>query len=228
MAFQGKPKGESRGLSFLQKARPEAIQHLLKFFGESGRHLEPKTRSLISVVTKVISASPRGLQQYVRKAMEAGASSDEIIDAVLCSYPCAGLTRVVDAMDVILDMGLPGFESAGPPSSGAAAGLSSSGWVAVAEADQLPAAGGLRVEVNSRTIALFKVNGRIAAVSGRCPHRGGSLSEGQVIGDAVTCPLHSWQFDLKDGHGLNQPDSRIAVYPVKVEEGKVWVQVEGT
>ncbi|MCZ6794302.1 MAG: nitrite reductase small subunit NirD [Planctomycetota bacterium] len=108
----GKRKGESRGLAYLQRVRPEAVEHLLKFFRESARHLDSKTRFLISVVTKVISHSSRGIEQYVRRALEEGASPDEVIDAVLCAYPCAGLTRVVDAIDVILDMKLPGFDEA--------------------------------------------------------------------------------------------------------------------
>ena len=108
----GKAKGESRGLAYLQQVRPQAVSHLLRFFRESGQHLEPRTRFLISIVTKVINLSPRGLQQYVRRALDEGASPDEIIDAVLCAYPCAGLTKVVDALDVILDMKLPGFEAA--------------------------------------------------------------------------------------------------------------------
>ena len=106
----GKPKGESRGLDYLTRVRPLAMDHLLKFFKESGKHLEPKTRFLISVVTKVINFSPRGLEQYVKRALKEGASPHEVIDAVLCSYPCAGLTKVVDAIDVILDMRLPGFD----------------------------------------------------------------------------------------------------------------------
>ena len=65
----GKAKGESRGLAYLQQVRPEAVSHLLRFFRESGQHLEPRTRFLISIVTKVINLSPRGLQQYVRRAL---------------------------------------------------------------------------------------------------------------------------------------------------------------
>jgi nitrite reductase/ring-hydroxylating ferredoxin subunit/alkylhydroperoxidase/carboxymuconolactone decarboxylase family protein YurZ len=104
-----KPGDESRGLEFLKKARPRAIEHLLSFFGESSRHLDPRTRFLISVVTKVISGSKRGVRQYVKRAMENGAGAEEIIDAVLCAYPCAGLTKVVDAIDVILAMKIPGI-----------------------------------------------------------------------------------------------------------------------
>ncbi|MCE9582639.1 MAG: carboxymuconolactone decarboxylase family protein, partial [Planctomycetes bacterium] len=79
---------DPRGREFLTKVRPAAMTHLLAFFKESAQHLDPKTRLLISVVTKTINYSPRGLKQYIKRAMEAGASKDEVIDAIMCSYPC--------------------------------------------------------------------------------------------------------------------------------------------
>ena len=91
---------ELSGLQYLSRERPEAMEHLLAFFRESARHLDPKTRFLISVVTKVINFSPRGLRQYIPRAVREGASPDEVMDAILCAYPAAGLTKVVDAIDV--------------------------------------------------------------------------------------------------------------------------------
>src|SRR5688572_5387250 len=127
------------------------MEHLLKFFGESGKSLEPKTRFLISIVTKVINYSPRGIEQYVKRALKEGASPAEVIDAVLCSYPCAGLTKLVDAIDVILDLGIPGFEDADSGGVGAVRSAGESGgaspsqepvaearWVQVASSDEIP------------------------------------------------------------------------------------------
>ncbi len=142
----GKPKGESRGLAFLGQARPDATRHLMSFFRESGRHLEPKTRFLISIVTKVINLSPRGVEQYVKRALDAGATPDEIVDAILCSYPCAGLTRVVDALDVILDLDLPGFAELAHAAEAAE----------TATAPAAPPAGGVgaRTEVSEQPVSL--------------------------------------------------------------------------
>jgi nitrite reductase/ring-hydroxylating ferredoxin subunit/alkylhydroperoxidase/carboxymuconolactone decarboxylase family protein YurZ len=240
----GKPKGESRGLAYLSKRRPRAMEHLLAFFGESGKHLEPRTRFLISVVTKVINFSPRGLQQYVRRALESGASPEEVIDAVLCSYPCAGLTKVVDAIDVILDMNLPGFEEPAqgvergdpedavlPPPAGegaappepAAAPPSDAGprrWVAVADLGELPPGGALRVIAGLLDIALFNVDGTIHAIDNRCPHRAGPLVNGRVSGRVVTCPLHAWKFHLETGDSVDHPGSRVRTYPVRIAGGE--------
>lgn len=239
----------SQGLRYLSRVRPEAMDHLLKFFAESARHLDPKTRFLISVVTKVISHSSRGLRQYVKRALEEGATPDEIVDAVLCAYPCAGLTRVVDAIDVILDMDLPGFdeatltavherglgeaESEAPPGqavesdgpSAAVAGAAEARWHDVAGLDQVPAVGGLAVKIGERRLGLFRRGDGVAALDEICPHRGASLVDGTVIGDEVVCSLHRWKFRLSDGLCAARPRASIRAHETRVEAGRVLVKM---
>ena len=248
-----KPGDESRGLEFLKKARPRAIEHLLSFFGESARHLEPRTRFLISVVTKVISGSKRGVRQYVKRAMESGAGTEEIIDAVLCAYPCAGLTKVVDAIDVILAMKIPGISldepagaaegprspappppgaagSAGAPPAGAPAREAEPGarprqWVLAARASDLAPGGGHLAEVGGKAIALFEFEGEVFAVDNRGLHRGGSLAEGSVAGGLVTCPLHGWRFELRTGQCPARPGAVLETYPVRREGDQIFVGI---
>ena len=43
----------SDALSYLAKARPDAVGHYFVFLKNCGKHLDPKTRNLISVITKV-------------------------------------------------------------------------------------------------------------------------------------------------------------------------------
>ena len=219
--------GESRGLKFLQSVRPKAIHHLLQFFGESARHLDPKTRFLISIVTKVISHSERGLRQYVKRALAEGASPDEILDAVLCAYPCAGLTKVVDAIDTILDMDIPGFDAISlmPPEADSEPEKTEGDWLEAAPLKSVPKQGGLLVELKSRAIAIFRHGDEILAVDDECPHRGGSLAAGLVEEGAGICPLHRWKFSLTDGHCLQIPTTAVDCYPAKVEENTVFVQV---
>lgn len=242
----GKPKGESKGLEFLRARRPKAMEHLLSFFGESGRHLDPRTRTLISIVTKVIAGSQRGVAQYVRKAIENGASPDEVIDAILCSYPCAGLTKVVDAIDAVLDLKLSGLEGpeasaseatavALPPAAPAAVLPSAPEpsdpqpaeareWIAAGEVDDIPPVTGRRVIQGSVDLALFRTEDGFVAIDNRCPHKGGSLADGVAVDGTVICPLHAWKFDLKTGRC---PDRRamVATYPVKQEGKKLFIEI---
>ena len=70
-------------------------------------------------------------------------------------------------------------------------------------------------------IAVFKTTSGFRACQNVCPHAGGSLGEGTVEGETVTCPLHGWQFDLKTGACLNEPGNSVKIYPVEVKAEKV-------
>lgn len=89
------------GLTFLLKKRGKAIKSLLTFMGESATHLDEKTKFLLYVMMMTINWSPRGLTQYIPKALGAGASEEEVIDTILVSYPACGLAKVVDAIDLM-------------------------------------------------------------------------------------------------------------------------------
>ena len=80
------------------------------------------------------------------------------------------------------------------------------------------------VQVNGQKIALYVVNGEVFATQDTCPHEDISLSEGVVEGDKIVCWAHFWEFDIKSGKGLNQPDSDIKTYKTKVEAGKIFVE----
>ena len=71
----------SRALDYLLQARPEAMGAYFKFVKDNGSRLDPKTRALISVITKVAVETELGLVQYTRKALAIGVSADEVLDA---------------------------------------------------------------------------------------------------------------------------------------------------
>lgn len=97
---------ESQGLRYLTKFRGPTMKHYLKFLGGSAKHLDKKTQYLMYVMLETIVFSPRGLEHYIKKASAHGASVDEILDAILVAYPGAGLAKVVDAVDILIDLGL--------------------------------------------------------------------------------------------------------------------------
>jgi 3-phenylpropionate/trans-cinnamate dioxygenase ferredoxin subunit len=95
------------------------------------------------------------------------------------------------------------------------------------------------VSVVGREILLVRVGDKYYAVDGRCPHMKGNLSQGKLEGTVVTCPLHGSQFDISSGRlvrwlkgGLMskvgkalKPSKDLGVYNVKVEDGRVLVEV---
>jgi nitrite reductase (NADH) small subunit len=78
-------------------------------------------------------------------------------------------------------------------------------------------------------------DGSLHGIRNRCPHHGGPLCLGRVgerLGGgpgvyelagrrALRCPWHGWEFDLETGTCLDDPSLRAAVYPVRVENGRV-------
>jgi nitrite reductase/ring-hydroxylating ferredoxin subunit len=97
--------------------------------------------------------------------------------------------------------------------------------VPVGALDALPPGSATVVEAGGREVAVFNVEGTLHAVDARCLHRGGPLAEGLVRDGVVTCPWHWWRYDLRTGAHLGAPWLRLRRYPVRVEGGRVVVEV---
>ena len=79
------------------------------------------------------------------------------------------------------------------------------------------------VSVDGKDVALFNVNGEFFAINNVCTHRGGSLGDGFLEENVVSCPLHGWQYDVKTGENVTIPGRNVASYQVKVEGNDVLV-----
>src|SRR3990167_2246428 len=101
----------SDALNYLVKARPTAMTAYLKFLKEAGKSLDPKTRALITLITKVATQTENGFRQYLVRARQDGCTPREILDAILHAFPALGLTKIVWAIDILLDMDIPEFRA---------------------------------------------------------------------------------------------------------------------
>jgi nitrite reductase/ring-hydroxylating ferredoxin subunit/uncharacterized membrane protein len=82
-----------------------------------------------------------------------------------------------------------------------------------------------RVVVDGVAILLLKRDDLIFAISETCPHLGGPLSEGKIVGDAIECPWHGSQLALSDGHVVSGPTTFPArCYDVRVRLGEIQVR----
>ena len=99
-------------------------------------------------------------------------------------------------------------------------------WTDVAALEDLWEGAGLEVQAGQRTLALFRVGDAVHATAAICTHGQARLCEGFVEGHSVECPLHQGRFDLRSGAPLCEPVTEpLATYPVRVEQGRVWVAV---
>ena len=96
----------------------------------------------------------------------------------------------------------------------------------VASVDDIPPGGSLAIDVGEKRIAIFHYGGNFYALDETCPHRGAPLHEGRVDRGIVTCSWHQWQFDLKTGCSPVNPLSKVRTYPLRVEDGGIWIDVE--
>ena len=84
---------------------------------------------------------------------------------------------------------------------------------------------GVRANVGDILVLLSRYQGRVYAISDRCTHRGGSLSEGEIENGCVTCPLHFSVFRLADGAVERGPAAMPEIpFDVRVESGRVQVR----
>lgn len=77
-------------------------------------------------------------------------------------------------------------------------------------------------------IAVFRIDDTIYATDNVCSHEEADLTDGWLETEdcTVECPLHGARFDIRTGQALSLPAYRpIAVYPVRVEDGQVWVDL---
>jgi len=69
------------------------------------------------------------------------------------------------------------------------------------------------------------VDGLLVAMDNVCSHSGGSLADGSLVGRVVTCPLHSWQYDVTTGCCLHIADECLRTFVVEVVDGQVCVEL---
>lgn len=97
-------------------------------------------------------------------------------------------------------------------------------WSKVALLEEIPVLGSRVVVTDKGEVALFRTAGdMVFALHDRCPHKGGPLSQGIVHGRKVTCPLHGWNINLEDGHAVAPDVGCTHQYPVKVEQGMIYL-----
>lgn len=95
----------------------------------------------------------------------------------------------------------------------------------VAEVSEITPGRGRVFEVAGRQIALFQVDGKFLAIDNTCPHRGGPLADGPVVGNVVTCPWHGWQFDCTTGKSTRNASVCVTSYPVAVDGTTIFIEV---
>ncbi len=203
----------SEALTYLIKARPDAVGHYFAFLKACGKHLDPKTRNLISVINKVHSQTERGFRQYLGRALREGCTPMEVLDALLMAFPTLGLARIVWAVDIILALDLPEFQ---PGALGAAGD-----WHDVMATKGFKDGDTQRVDCDGRGLFVHRAGRTWRVYDSRCPHQTTNIPHLALDGSTLTCPKHQWAFDLRSGDCIAKGNSPLRLWPSKVVKGRL-------
>ena len=98
------------------------------------------------------------------------------------------------------------------------------GFIKVAQVSEIRPGEMIAVEVENEQVLLVNVDGNIHAVDDICSHAYASLSEGDLRGEEVECPLHGGAFNAVTGAPTNPPANEpLRVYSVQVEGDDILV-----
>lgn len=83
-------------------------------------------------------------------------------------------------------------------------------------------------ELDGRHLLLVNSENGPALIDRMCPHAGGDLAQGKVVGSRIRCPTHSYLFDLKTGScplGRREGWGPLAVHELEISDGYVCVEI---
>jgi 3-phenylpropionate/trans-cinnamate dioxygenase ferredoxin subunit len=101
-------------------------------------------------------------------------------------------------------------------------------WVVACAADDILAEDVIRFDHGGRSYAIYRTrNDEYFATDGLCTHEQVHLADGFVMDNIIECPKHNGRFDFTTGEAKGAPACvDLATYRVKVENGRVFVELE--
>ncbi|MBL8305153.1 MAG: non-heme iron oxygenase ferredoxin subunit [Rubrivivax sp.] len=105
--------------------------------------------------------------------------------------------------------------------------MSTTNWVDALSAADLPTDDVQGLLIAGRDIAIYTVGDEVFATDNLCTHGHARLCDGFLDGHEIECPLHQGRFDVRDGRPTCAPVTEpVRSYPVKVEGGRVFLQLD--
>lgn len=103
-------------------------------------------------------------------------------------------------------------------------------WFRAARVGDFPENGGACVRYGGMQVAVFNFTRRNEwyACQNLCPHKMQMILSRGMIGSTegepkIACPFHKRTFSLKSGQCLSANEEGISVFPVRIEDGFVYI-----
>jgi len=85
----------------------------------------------------------------------------------------------------------------------------------------------IKVEKDGQALAVFNINNQFFVTDDACTHGPGSLSEGEIEGENVTCNFHNGVFNVRTGAVVAAPCTvALKTYAVQVEADNLSIVIK--
>src|SRR3954467_13981563 len=98
-------------------------------------------------------------------------------------------------------------------------------FIAVAGVSDIPVGRIRAFMVGDRKVALYHTERGFFASDNVCPHRGGPLTEGDLIGEEIICPWHLWGFDVASGLCTGNASIGLLMHEIKIEADRILIRL---
>jgi 3-phenylpropionate/trans-cinnamate dioxygenase ferredoxin subunit len=99
-------------------------------------------------------------------------------------------------------------------------------WIHVPDGEKMLEGTMVPMSALGKRLIIYRTRGGYFATDRRCTHQAADLMRGYFDEDIIECPVHQGRFNVCTGAALSAPASTpLKTYPVKTEDGKVFVEV---
>lgn len=85
------------------------------------------------------------------------------------------------------------------------------------------------LEIKGNRLLLIRHNKSYHLILDKCGHFGVSMARGDIVDNAIRCPVHGISFDLNTGEKVNRPweicDS-ITIIPIEIKEKEIYCDLK--
>ena len=104
--------------------------------------------------------------------------------------------------------------------------MPSQNFVKVCNKDDIPENGKKIFNKNLIEFVIINRDSKYYALYNKCPHMGGSLGDGEVKGEYLTCPLHSWEFSIENGKGPAGYEDSVPNFEIDISDNDIFINAD--
>ncbi len=99
-------------------------------------------------------------------------------------------------------------------------------WIHVPNGEHMAEGTMLAATALGKRLIVYRTGKGYFATDRRCTHQAADLMRGYFDETVIECPVHQGRFNICTGAALSAPATTpLATYPVKIDAGKVFVEV---